>query len=530
MTTEIDGLEGSTEAEQPSLEMIEGMLASKGIRTKFAPALELMFERDADVDRRRMFTRYNLISLMAYNLVGVTYFKDLPDVAVTTMFVQLVLITPLSLIAITYCRTRRVKATREMVPAFLSILCLVSGMIINHQSKLPVAMLYSYAPLLTLIYINIFVSIRFTFALWSTGVTLVITAINLAYLHESIPGAKGQIASAIFITGLLTLMANYKTDRELRRAFLLNARERLRRGEITRFAELQAQDYEARRRTTELMETGTRNFSTVASSSLDDFANVSGEMRELAEQLTRASNATARRAASMAAGAQMASTHVAATATAIQELATTAAAVSCNVAGSIVMANRAVERAGQTAATIERLSSVAARIGAVVTAIQHIAGRTNLLALNAMIEAARAGQAGRGFSVVAEEVKLLALQAAQATKIISEQIGAIQACTVEAVDALGGIDTTIGQISNVAIQVAEVMRQQAAATEEISRNVTGAAGNAMEVSATAVEVQHDADLTGSVAARVLCAAVAVGDRESTLRAHVADFLTGIQAA
>ena len=516
--------------EQPTIDMVEASLASKSTRLKFPPVLESAFDRDTGAERRRMFTRYNLISLIIYDLMIFSYYQNLPDVAVLTMIVQILVVTPLSLIIIAYNRRARSRVVREIMPAFMAILSLVAGMIVNHKSTIPVAMLYNYAPVLTVIYINIFISIRFTFALWATGAVFVITAFNLAWMHEVIPNARSQIASAIAISGLMTLLANYKTDRELRRAYLFSTLERLRRGEVARFAQLQAQQFEQRRHTTEVLEAGTRSFSDVAAVALDDFAAVSGEMRELSLQLTCASDATARRAASMAAAAQMASTHASATATSIQELATTASAVNRDVASSIQMANRAVERASQTAATIERLSEAAGKIGVVVTTIQHIAARTNLLALNAMIEASRAGQAGRGFSVVAEEVKQLALQAAEATKTIARQISAIQTCSDEAVDALKGIDVTIGRMNGVATEIAVAMRQQAIATEEISRNSTGAAGNALEVSGTALEVQRDADVAGSVAARVLCAAGAVGERELALRAHVADFLTGIRAA
>ena len=514
--------------EEPvTAEMIEATLGKKSWRLKFPPVLEALFERDTCAERRQWFTRYGIIGLLVYDLLIFSYYRDLPDVAVLTTIVQLLFVTPVTILAIAYNRVTQSHVGRELVPPFIAIVSMVVGMVINHRSQLPLAMLYAYSPILTILFINVVASVRFSVASWALVFVVLITALNLIWMREVIPGARGQIMSGVVACGLMTLLANYRVDKALRRAYLLNASERMQRGEIARFAEAQALDYESQQRTSEALEAGTRRFSTVTGAALDDFAQVSGQMRALAEELTRASNATAERAASMVAGAQTASTHVAAAATAVREMAETTASVSRGVAGSIEMANGAVERAAQAAVMIARLNDAAAQIGIVVTTIRDIAARTKMLSLNAMIEAARAGPAGRGFSVVAEEVKVLALQAAQATGTISEQIGAIQTCTRETVGTLQRIDGAFHQINDVAAGVAHVMRQQASATEAISRNVAGAARIALDVSGTAGGVQRDAEMTGSVAALVLSAAGAVGEREIGLRAHVAAFLGGI---
>jgi len=99
-------------------------------------------------------------------------------------------------------------------------------------------------------------------------------------------------------------------------------------------------------------------------------------------------------------------------------------------AGDITASRQASDRAAGDLAsadeTVQRLAQSAARIGEVVTLIQSVARQTSLLALNASIEAARAGDAGQGFAVVASGVKKLSAQTAQATEDIAEQVKDIE--------------------------------------------------------------------------------------------------------
>src|SRR5213075_3105688 len=107
--------------------------------------------------------------------------------------------------------------------------------------------------------------------------------------------------------------------------------------------------------------------------------------------------------------------------------------------------------------TVTQLGTSSTEIGNVVSLITSIAEQTNLLALNATIEAARAGDAGKGFAVVAGEVKSLATQTAGATDEITTQIGAVQAETGRAVQAIRNIGTVIEQVRQISAGIASAV-------------------------------------------------------------------------
>ncbi len=146
------------------------------------------------------------------------------------------------------------------------------------------------------------------------------------------------------------------------------------------------------------------------------------------------------------------------------------------------------------AETLQELSSKAENIGQVMAVINDIADQTNLLALNAAIEAARAGEAGRGFAVVADEVRKLAEKTMAATKEVDSAISAIQESATEAVQEMAAtrsrVENTEGMVENAgkvlmdivtqSNSIADMVRniataaeQQSATSEEININVTG---------------------------------------------------------
>jgi methyl-accepting chemotaxis protein len=232
----------------------------------------------------------------------------------------------------------------------------------------------------------------------------------------------------------------------------------------------------------------------------------------------------------VAAASEEASTNVQSVASATEEMSSSVDEIGRQVHESSTIADEAVKQAEKTDARIAELSRAASRIGDVVKLITAIAEQTNLLALNATIEAARAGEAGKGFAVVASEVKSLATQTAKATDEIGAQIAGMQAATQESVSAIKEIGATITRVSQIAATIAAAVEEQGAATQEIARNVQEAAKGTSQVAANIVDVNRGAGETGSASSRVLTSARSLSSESTLLKGELEKFLATVRAA
>jgi methyl-accepting chemotaxis protein len=271
-------------------------------------------------------------------------------------------------------------------------------------------------------------------------------------------------------------------------------------------------------------------FETMVRQTLQQLGDASSQMRTTSSGLSAVSRKTNERVQVAEKASGEASMSVESVASASEELSASINDISQQAAHAAGIASRAVNQARETDSTVQGLAKSAGRIGEVVGLINTIAAQTNLLALNATIEAARAGEAGRGFAVVASEVKSLASQTAKATDEISEQIADIQKVANEAIDAIKGIGSIIGQVNEVATAIAAAVQEQGAATQEITRSTQYAAQGTKNVADNITGVKTDADAAAAAADDVKQASETLEIQSQQLGNQVTQFLGKIRAA
>jgi twitching motility protein PilJ len=248
---------------------------------------------------------------------------------------------------------------------------------------------------------------------------------------------------------------------------------------------------------------------------LDNFTKVLERVRNAAIDVSSSANEILVSSEEMSSGASQQDQEITNTSSAVEELTVSMKQVSNNAEASAEAARRALDAAEQgnravrdtlegmqrirasvqaTAKKIKSLGDRSLEISEIINVINDITEQTNLLALNAAIEAARAGEAGRGFAVVADEVRKLAEHSRTATKDIAALIKAIQAETNEAVVVMeeGTKEVEIGarladQAGKALDAISSVVRQSAELVQEISlaskQQVRGTEGvaNAMQI-------------------------------------------------
>ena len=274
----------------------------------------------------------------------------------------------------------------------------------------------------------------------------------------------------------------------------------------------------------------TRDFDTRVQGVVQAVAGQASQMETSAQSMSVSAEEATKQAGAVAAASEQGAANVQTVASAAEELSSSIAEISRQVTLSSQVSGAAVTEAGKANEMVQGLLNASRKIGEVVALITDIADQTNLLALNATIEAARAGDAGKGFAIVAAEVKSLATQTAKATEDIRDQISGVQGATQDAVNAIGLIGKTINEINQISATIAAAVEEQGAATREIARNVDEAAKGTQEVSSNITGVTEAANSTGAVASEVLSSARSLSVQSGELRTLVESFLTQVRAA
>ena len=256
------------------------------------------------------------------------------------------------------------------------------------------------------------------------------------------------------------------------------------------------------------------NIEAEIAASIRDIRGLTDGVSRDSERLLHLSHHTSEASVAGASAATEAMSSSETVSSAVQEMHASIAEIAHQATQSQAIARRAVSRAEEVSALVASLHHATKTVDDIVEIISGIASRTDLLALNAAIEAARAGGAGKGFSVVAGEVKRLANLTQDSTADIAARIDDMRAASNQVEKAIEAVVAVINEVELAASSISSAAEEQSAATSEIARAVAdvstastgvarlmeGVAGDAVGVQDLAEEVRQDCGrMTESIA-------------------------------
>lgn len=259
-------------------------------------------------------------------------------------------------------------------------------------------------------------------------------------------------------------------------------------------------------------------------------ASASSQLRATASTMAASAEQSSLRTSEVSASLGEASANVTAAASSSDEFALSISEISRQAANSAELARHAAKSTSEADATIAGLSASTGEIGKIVELISSIAQRTNLLALNASIEAARGESAGRGFAVVAAEVKELATRTGQATDEVADKIRSIELTTRATIAALEAVAGHVAKLETASVSIASAVDQQSVAGHDLAQNIDHAARHTDEVSSSIVEVRDASLANGAAASQLLASSSDLEELAGALSTQVSEFLGHVRNA
>jgi len=257
----------------------------------------------------------------------------------------------------------------------------------------------------------------------------------------------------------------------------------------------------------------------------NELAISAGGMKDLSAKMVTDSSNSFEKSTDIARISEKAKENVVSVAAATEELSASIAEITRQTSDSTKVTEEAVTHTKETRKTVDDLSKASAEINYVADLIRDIAEQTNLLALNATIEAARAGEAGKGFAVVASEVKNLATETSEATEKINQQINNMQEFSSKVVASIESVEVLMNKISNISRAIAASVSQQEDATVEISRSMQEAKSGTEKVVENVTDISTSSSTTKDSATVVLNSAEELKVKSGKLNEELDNFLS-----
>ncbi len=252
------------------------------------------------------------------------------------------------------------------------------------------------------------------------------------------------------------------------------------------------------------------------------------QLSQTAEGVAASIGQSTQTSSDAAVAAEQTSSNVQSVASAAEELSASVKEITSQVNRSAQLVTTSVNKTEAADAQALSLSQATQRVKEVVELISDIAGKINLLSLNATIESARAGEAGKGFAVVASEVKNLANQTDRSIEEIVKVISDMNQASDDIITSLSDIKTSINDISESSSTVACAVEEQSATTNEIAQNMQTAAQGTDQIRSNIQMVSTGCMEADESARQILIAAQELSQQSESLNIKLDSFLMNLR--